>query len=77
MSQATEIGVRRSNVIVSSARPGAISEAVRGRQIESVLSTDEQVLLQFSDGMEIRIGFYDDGRRVSGKPMLDDVRRWR
>lgn len=69
--------LRRSHLIVTEGKPAPISDQLKGRTVERVLSTAGQLLVQCTDGYEVRIAWRDLKGRVTGAPMLDDVRRWK
>lgn len=77
MSAAPSIRPARSNVLVSVGKPQPITDVIRGKTVERVLKTAEQMLLRFTDGTEVRVGWFDETGRVPGVPMIDDVRRWK
>ena len=69
--------LRKSNVIVRDGKPGPLSDVLRGRVIQRVLTTQEQLLIRTEDGAELRVSWRDEKGRMIGTPVLDDVRRWK
>jgi hypothetical protein len=72
-----QLGLRRSHVIVAEGKPAPISDHLRGRTVERLLSTKEQLLIRCTDGTEVRVSWRDLSGRMIGTPFLDDVRRWK
>jgi hypothetical protein len=71
---------RRSHVIVPRPEaPAPISDVIRGARVEAVLRTAEFLLIRLEDGREVRIGWHSpaDGSRLSGLPMVEEVRRFK
>lgn len=71
------LNLQRSNVLIRQGRQATISEQLKGRTIEGLLATGQQLLIRTTDGHEVRISWRDDAGRMQGVPLLDDVKRWK
>lgn len=71
------LALQKSNVIVREGKSAPISEQLKGRKLERLLSTSEQLLIRCTDGTEVRVSWRDGQGRMVGTPYLDDVRRWK
>ena len=69
--------LRTSRVVVNESKPQPLSDLIRGKAVQRMLTTHEQLLIRFTDGTEIRMSWRDDNGRMVGTPFLDDVRRWK
>ena len=72
-----KIAIRKSNVIVTEGKPQPMTDMLKGRTIERVLRTSNQLLIRCADGFEVRVSWRDDLGRMVGTPIVDEVRQWK
>ena len=68
-----------SRVLVTGTQRGPIGEALHGKVIDNALTLhDGGLLIRCTDGTEVKIIWQDpEGVKVTGKALLQEVRRWR
>lgn len=73
----SQVGAPRSHVIVREGKPQPLTDQLRGRVVDRLLSTADCLLIRCTDGTEVRISWRDETGRLAGIPYLEEVRRWR
>lgn len=66
-----------TRTIIREDRPQPVTDVLKGRVIERLLSVDTQLLIRCTDGTEVRLSWRDERGRAQGTPYLDEVGRWR
>jgi len=67
----------RKRVFIREGRPAPISDQLKGKSIERLLSTETQLLIRCTDGTEVRISWRNEQGLMVGVPYLDDVGRFK